>query len=74
MTARIDGMNEAALAGQRAAQAVLVEIDAGTALPDALLHLVLDLQADDRGGAYVPPTPRVRAFLRAVQRRLEASR
>jgi hypothetical protein len=74
MTARVEGLILSAVEGERAAREVLAQIADGSALPDALLLRLLDLQAEDRGGAYVPPTPRVRAFLRAVQKRLEASR
>jgi hypothetical protein len=74
MTARVEGLILSAIEGERAAREVLEQIADGSALPDMLLLRMLDLQAEDRGGAYVPPTPRVRAFLRAVQRRLEARR
>lgn len=74
MTARVEGLILSAVEGERAAREVLEQIADGSALPDMLLLRMLDLQAEDRGGAYVPPTPRVRAFLRAVQRRLEARR
>jgi len=62
------------LVAERAAREVLAQIADGSALPDALLLRVLELQAEDRSGAYVPPTPRVRAFLRTIQKRLEAIR
>jgi hypothetical protein len=74
MTARVEGLILSAVEGERAAREVLEQIAADSALPDALLLRLLDLQAEDRGGAYVPPTPRVRAFLRAIQKRLEARR
>lgn len=74
MTARVEGLILSAVEGERAAREVLEQIADGSALPDMLLLRMLDLQADDRGGAYVPPSPRVRAFLRALQRRLEARR
>lgn len=74
MTARVEGLILSAVEGERAAREVLEQIADGSALPDMLLLRMLDLQAEDRGGAYVPPTPRVRAFLRAVQRQLEARR
>ena len=74
MTASVEGVIQSTLAGERAAREFLAQCEAGTALPDGLMLLLLELQADDRGGAYVPPTPRVRAFLRRVQKRLEAAR
>ena len=68
MTARLEGFSLSALDGERAARTVLGEIADGSALPDALMLQLMDLQARD-GGACV--TPRVRAFLREIQRRLE---
>lgn len=70
MTARIEGVIGSTLEGEQAAREILAQVADDTALPDAVLYRLLDLQAEDRGGAYVPPTPRVRAFLRVLQNAL----
>lgn len=46
MTASIEGIIHSALAGERAAREMLEQLASGTALPDALLHQLLDLQAN----------------------------
>jgi hypothetical protein len=75
MSARVD-IPQAALDGvdgERRAKRVIRCIEHGMALsPDTLLHELQDAFASD--GEHPKATPRVRAFMRAIAKRLEGAR
>ena len=71
MTARVLLPEHAdeAIAGERAALRVLRRIRDGLGTGDELLGELRDVVLDD--GNNVPATPRLRAFLRTIQKRIE---
>ncbi len=71
MTARVllPEHAEDAIAGERAALRVLRRIRDGLGTGDELLGELRDVVLDD--GNNVPATPRLRAFLRTIQKRIE---
>ncbi len=63
----------AAIDGERRAKRAIRCIEHGMALtPDSLLHEALDALAVD--GEHPKVTPRLRAFMRAVSKRLEGAK
>lgn len=71
MTARLEfpSGTEQAFAGGRAARATTRAVRAGVSSPDLVLHDLLDAAAAD--GVAIDPTPRLRAFCRALQKYME---
>jgi hypothetical protein len=60
---------EHALAGSRAARATIRAVREASSGPDLVLHDLLDAAAAD--GVAIDPTPRLRAFCRALQKYME---
>lgn len=64
------GLSFSVLEGEAAAASALARVGEH---PDTLLRAALGALEADHGGRAFPPSPRLRAFMRALQKRIEAA-